>query len=588
MKIGKHCVIQISMRADEVICKAAEQLQTYIQKIFSVYLQIKTDNNFYEQYIAVGQTKYNLVSFKEIDQLENDGCIYKVEKQCAQIVGKTSYGVLNGVFTFLEEVLGCRYFAKNDFYIPKKLDCELPECHHSYSPAFMQRAIYDGGCNDSNYAMANRLNDQQYDLKDSEGAKSFFIAHFCHTLPKYISQEEYYEEHPEYFALVGGVRLKKSQAQLCYSNPDIVDIAVQKILSEKRENPNIKMFSLSQGDGYFFCECDTCKAAYKKYNAKSGPQIQFVNEVAKKVAIEYPELIIDTLAYLHSRRPPKNIQIVKNVQVRLCSIECNQLQPLGESNAIEERCYENGKSYPPEEYLSDLSGWKELTERVFVWDYPINVRSIFIPYPNFKVLEKNIKTHQKYGVKGVFLNGVKSSQYGSLSDWRNYLCAKLLWNPDCNIKEHSREFLEFYYGAASKKMEELLRFLEDRYNKKPIYMHCQYPLGRYPEFEDYYRGDFVQEYERLLKESMALVIDDEKRYARIEREMLSVYLIRLIYMSATDKEFEPLLEKYLSESRRLEVGELSECKSSEENVRYLLRSKDFLFEKYGQKDEKWL
>lgn len=578
MKITDNYVLQISRTADEAVCLAAERLQEYLQKILGFRLPIRTDNNRYEKKIAVGRVEDGFPEAEDLSSLGEDGCAYAVRGERIHIWGKTSRGVIYGVFVFLENVFGCRYFVRDDFFVPRG-NREIPECSYCYTPPFVQRDVFDGSCIGPEYGMANRVGGEYYGLERKHGG-FFRIPGFCHTLPVYISQDEYYEKHPEYYALVNGVRVKKEQPQLCFTNPDLAEIATEKILQAKRANPDCHVFSLTQGDGYSFCECDACREMYRKHNAISAPMIAFVNKVARAVRREYPDIIVDTLAYLHTRRPPEGMELEPNVMIRHCSIENCQISPLGTCDFTEPRCYEAGKSYPALELNAEAKRWKELTPHVFAWDYPMNVRYSFLPYPNLKCIRDNCRRHRDYGFRGVFLNGILAD-YSAYSQLRSYLYAKCLWDPDCDFDRHYEEFTDFYYGAAAQKMREAIAFLEERNKKIPLHAHCQYPFGRYPQDEPYYQGDFSEKYGKILDEALALVAADKKRYERVEREKLTLPLVRLIYSPADSEGFEETLRFFFNEAERLEVGGLSESGSGEEFI-YQMRTKDFLLEHYEE------
>ena len=578
MKITSDYVIQISCSADKAVGTAAEKLQQYLGKILGFTLRIRTDKNRYAKFITVGNTAFGFIAPATIEALNEDGCAYAVRGNDIHITGKTSRGVIYGVYSFLENVFGCRYFVRDDFYIPQG-NPEIGDCSYAYSPQFLQRDMFDGSCIDPEYGMANHLNGEYYGLQEEHGGH-FTIKRFCHTLPMYISPEEYYDEHPEYFALVNGVRLKKPQAQLCFSNPDLVDIVVEKILADKRADPSCRIFSVTQGDGYFFCECDACRAMYKKHNAVSAPMISFVNKVARAVRKEYPDIIIDILAYLHTRRPPEGMELEPNVMIRHCSIECCQLHTIGSCDFTEPRCFEPGKSYPAAEIDAEAKRWTELTQNVYAWDYPINVRYSFIPYPNFPTIQANLKRHRDLGFKGVFLNGI-FAKYGSYSQLRSYLYAKCLWDPDCDMQRHYNEFMNFYYGAAADKMREAIRFLHERTKVYPLHSHCGYPFGMYPEKEEYFQGDFSEKYEKILNDALTKVKNDEKRRVRVQREMLTLPLVKLIYSPSGSEDFEHALSEFLASCRELGVGNLSESGSDEEFC-YEVRTKDFISEHYAE------
>ena len=75
---------------------------------------------------------------------------------------------------------------------------------------------------------------------------------FGHSVGAHFPPKEYFPTHPEYYALVGGVR--KPQ-QLCTSNKEMQKVLVEKIIHAKAD-----VVSISPADGSGFCECENCRA----------------------------------------------------------------------------------------------------------------------------------------------------------------------------------------------------------------------------------------------------------------------------------------------------------------------------------------
>ncbi len=70
------------------------------------------------------------------------------------------------------------------------------------------------------------------------------------------------------------------------------------------------------------------------------------------------------------------------------------------------------------------------------------------PFPNLPVLQPNIQIFGSYGVKSVFEQGARKT-YTENQELRQYLLAKLLWNPEYNFDSLYTGFLDLYYGPAA-------------------------------------------------------------------------------------------------------------------------------------------
>ena len=126
----------------------------------------------------------------------------------------------------------------------------------------------------------------------------------CHTFKTLLPPEQYFDAHPEYFSMVGGRRLKE-RTQLCLTNPDVLAIVVSNVLARIRADPGAKFYGVSQNDWLNGCECPRCAAVDAEEESRAGTLVRFVNAVAEAVEREFPGVMIETLAYQYTRRPPK-------------------------------------------------------------------------------------------------------------------------------------------------------------------------------------------------------------------------------------------------------------------------------------------
>jgi hypothetical protein len=172
------------------------------------------------------------------------------------------------------------------------------------------------------------MNSSNGRLEEKHGGKvSFAKGFFVHTFNRLVPPEKYFDEHPEYFSMIKGQRLKKN-SQLCCTNPDVIRLCTEGIREAMRAQPRATVFSVSQNDWRNYCQCPVCQELAREKDSQIGPVLQLVNRVAEGVEKEFPDKIVETLAYQWTRRPPKNMRPRPNVVIRLCSIECCFSHPL--------------------------------------------------------------------------------------------------------------------------------------------------------------------------------------------------------------------------------------------------------------------
>ncbi len=116
--------------------------------------------------------------------------------------------------------------------------------------------------------------------------------------------------------------------------------------------------------------------------------IAFVNRVAG----EFPDKVISTLAYQYTRSAPKNIKPAPNVNIMLCSIECNRSKPIATDPSSAS-------------FRKDVEDWGRLTDNIIMWDYVVQFRNLVSPFPNLRVLQPNIQYFAKNNIRMMFQQG---------------------------------------------------------------------------------------------------------------------------------------------------------------------------------------
>lgn len=357
------------------------------------------------------------------------------------ISGDAPRGTLYGVYTFLEDYIGWRWYdwdcesvKTSDFIqIPAGLnDVQKPVywLRNSFWYNFLQH-----------HELAAKHKSNQGITEDYLGGGVDYTGGLCHTFAYIVPYDLYFAEHPEYFSRVGGTyKGGQYDGQLCLTNPDVLEIAKAYVRNLLKENPDAKLISVTQNDNQTYCKCDNCKKIMEEEGSPAGLMLRFVNAVADDIAADYPGVTIDTFAYQYTRTPPKITRPHENVQIRLCSIECCF------SHALDDPDCKNNKKF-----MEDLEGWSKLTDNLHVWDYTTNFGNYSLPFPNLGVLRENAAIFASHSVTGLFEQGTYNGQGGELGELKAYLLAKLLWDPYMSQEEyqyHINDFLEGYYGPG--------------------------------------------------------------------------------------------------------------------------------------------
>lgn len=428
--------IYVANPKDSSVTKAANLFNSYFERVSGVNLPYKPNGSKLIRFQLAGKENNRLTC--------DEGYTIKTTRNNLIFESKTGKGLQNAVYTFLENYLSCRCYAEDAIVIPQKKDITIKPINLTENPSFHFRAAHYYEATNANYNKWHKLSNNPR----QEGQKSWPISNdwglWVHTLHRLVPPEKYFKDHPEYYALRNGQRLTD---QLCLTNPDVLRIAIESLRDEISKNPTARYWSVSQMDNYNFCQCEHCREIDSIEGSNAGSMIWFVNQVSK----QFPDKVISTLAYQYSRKAPKHIRPEKNVNIMLCTIECDRSRP------IESETSEGG-------FHNDLKNWAALTDNILIWDYVINFSHLVGPFPNWQVLGPNINLFNKYHVGMLFEQGYRGSS-GELNELRCYILSKLMWNAKLNVDSLITDFTNGYYGPAGKYVREYIDLQTMELNK---------------------------------------------------------------------------------------------------------------------------
>jgi len=486
-----HCDYQIviSPSANEIEQRAAAEFQKYIGEISATILPIVTDSSKEAEFeVLIGRSNriQKLLPGFNFSSLEDDGFIVKTKEKKLIILGGKRKGTLYGVYSFLEHYLGCRKYSAKVSYIPTLKSITIHNSDDTQVPFIKHREAHFPDPFVQEYADWHKLH-SRFDRQEAWG---FWV----HTFGRLVPSGEYFETHPEYFTLLGGKRIPNGQ--LCLTNPGVYPILVEALKKFMEEKPGAHYWSVSQNDNYNECQCENCLKLKEKYRASSGRILDFVNRVAR----EFPEKTISTLAYQYSRSAPQGIKPDKNVNIMLCSIECNRSEPL----ATDPRS---------ESFRKDIIDWGKLTDNILMWDYVVQFRNLVSPFPNLRVLQPNIKFFVDNNVRMMFQQGC-GGNIGEFCELRAYLITKLLWNPDADVNAIMDDFLNGYYGAAGKFIRKYIDIMHDALEQSgdSLYIYG-YP---YDAIDSYLTPELIKTYSAIFDHAEQAVSDQAELLERVK------------------------------------------------------------------------
>jgi len=270
------------------------------------------------------------------------------------------------------------------------------------------------------------------------------------------------EAHPEFFALVDGVRDcqpggSKSavigQCNLCLSNEEMIRQFAADISDHFDQHPEQRFFPVGPPDGMTrICEGPRCQEQIDREAPENGRYSNyvwgFIAKLAVEVAKRHPDRYVGCFAYERYNRPPTRIEkLPPNVVVMICKQRRLFVLP-GEKQRV----------------LEGVAAWQEKASAVYYWDYYLfdgwlPWRGLPILYS--RIIEEDLRWMQAHGIRGEFIEaegaadeGVHKVHRPATQHLNLYLTARLAWDPALNVRDLLEEYYRLFYGPAESEMRE--------------------------------------------------------------------------------------------------------------------------------------
>lgn len=477
----------VPTQADAREKKAAQQLQFYLSKVSKALQVVNEEEYSGENAIYLGKTAFAKTAGLDSVLLEEDAYLFKRLDNNLIIAGGAENGLLNGVYSLLEFFGFRKYSADDPLLLPGTNAFSFPK-DELKTPRIKYRTTNYYDARDADYKSWHKLSST-----DSWGM-------FVHTFELLISAEKYGKTHPEYFSLIDGAR--NPVTQLCLSNEEVFQTLVAELKERIEKNPKAKYWSVSQNDNDKYCQCGPCTALNKKYgNLPSGSMVWFVNKVAR----EFPDKIISTLAYWYTRAAPSNIVAEPNVNIMLCNIESTRENPVFDTDPA---------------FTSDLQDWGKMSQDILIWDYNIQFANPVSPFPNLHTIGPNIKFYIQNNVGALFMQATGNK--GEFGHLRAYLITKLMWNPNADPNAIINDFLEGYYGKAAAPIRNYIDSMRE------ALLNDNFRLNIFGDPRDavnnYLAPDKMIHYNRLFDKAEKAVSEDKEKLTRVKEARLPLLI----------------------------------------------------------------
>lgn len=439
----------------------------------------------------------------DISEIKDDGYFIKSIEKDLYILTLDDKDIANGIYGFLEDVIGCM-FVRDDFdYIPSLPTIYIDEIDVVSNPDFKWRKVFQ-------YEVAQ--NQWYKKLKNNGVAEEGGIepnrnwGTWCHSVFSFVDPKLYFEDHPEYYALVNG---KRQQTQLCLTNEKIYPIIEESLRKKIKEDPEAKYWDFSLNDNYDYCHCENCEKVMEETGSMMGTMLPVINKLAKA----FPEKIISTLAYFYNEKPPQGMHCEDNVNIVIAPIASGQLYSYnldGSKKAIATKAL--------------VQEWSKVSKNILIWDYVVDFSHLLLPYPNFDVQKDNHQLYMENNVTAVFHQGSREWK-DEMYALRSYTLSKQLWDNDIDTNQLIGKYLTVTYGKAAPHIAEYMdtmnKYLKEKAKNLDLYDTAK------AHKTDYLSSKAIDEYTEIIEKAIESVKDDPVLTNRVEEIKINVLYARM-------------------------------------------------------------
>ncbi|MBQ7207884.1 MAG: DUF4838 domain-containing protein [Lentisphaeria bacterium] len=425
--------------------------------------------------IYVGRTAFAAKHAGTAEFRPEESLIRSVGKDLV-ITGGRPRGTLYGVYEFLERVAGVVWLDEKNSHIPRRPGLKWENLDIRTLPAFRYRGIYTtpiwcGNNREERLQFLSRCRENifwQCNITAPERERWGISPVLGRPAP--LNTMHYYSvlwpekgmESARSLNRNGDRDRSRSFAgpgQICFSSPlarrTVARQLREFIEADRKEFPDSPppLYNLSINDTHDRCECAACVALAEKYKSYAGTVLEFVNAVADSIRESYPDVRIQTSAYLFTEKAPEGIVPRPNVVVRLSpspwGSNCQTMVPLDAPV--------NRKT------LDDMKKWSAMG-KIQVWNYWVlfgNYAGKNAGVTGIAAVTENLKIFHRLGSDYVF-SECEFPDTASFHGLRVYLGYQFLRDPFQPVGPLLDRYFAAAFGPAAGSMREFFDYQQKR------------------------------------------------------------------------------------------------------------------------------
>jgi Domain of unknown function (DUF4838)/Glycosyl hydrolase family 67 N-terminus len=432
--------IDVGPDPDVITLGAAAELADYMQRVsganFLPLLQEPRDVD--EPLIVLGRNNpltRKLAPDLPYSTLGEDGFVIKYVGRHVVIAGATSRGTMYGVNWLLDRRIGVKWLDPNFTYIPSKPNLNVAPSDEIQVPRFQYREVLSAEGEDKRFRAHNLLNGESHGPSFSPSPPGIDTwrhdwsarggeANFIELLPPAV----YGKDHPDWYA--GG--------QLAMMNKALRREMASVLITRLRALPDYRntWFEVRDMDWGWDMDGESRTFADAHGHHPSAPRLDMMIDVADQVRAVLADAKFAFNAYHWSFTPPDGMRVPNYLLVVPMTIHVDYSSALDKA-----RNQGLGR---------DINGWNAIGNHVLVWDHVTNFAGFIQPTPNIYPIGESIKWLATLNnVEGYFAEGSWNTPAAEFASLRVWLIARLLWNPNEDLRYLISEYCDLYFGHSA-------------------------------------------------------------------------------------------------------------------------------------------
>ena len=489
----QQATIVLDAHASFIEQYAAQELQRAVQIMSGATLSIITTGKTVSgPTIIIGTpvttTKVlNRAKLLKLNGVDDEQIAVLREGNTLYLAGKSPRAALYATYTFLQDVLGVRWFwpGKSGEFIPERKIIRIARVDISESPTLKIRTLsVTGGSPDEEtdtWMARNKMNviasKVGSDIKEvnKRKQKGFLIRVAGHNV---VLPVEMLKEHPEYLPEIAGKRQfhPSGHSQLCWSNPEVQNEVAKIIAGWWDQSPFPDVVHFFPADNTQYCECAQCKAM----GDISSRWQKFSGIVIAKVNQTHPGKKYWTYAYLDYKKVPHTSPApFEFIGYTLYDASYRDLLSSGSNfNKLS---------------ISEIDGWLEKGVNLGIrgYEYIIFRTPMYVPmvswvtdqisWMNKKHLTGYLSELPAYGTPK---KAPEEKTYWTCNRMALYAAAKSMWKSDITADSIVNDWCSNIYGPAAGDMSSYYWDIEKawRANPKKVSVFNNYPVNQIDGF----------------------------------------------------------------------------------------------------------